>query len=71
MHDNIENTKCPNCNQQFIITNEEGNYVINPNIINVTSRDKREEEINSNRNDLNNQNEEIININRKNQNNNS
>ena len=71
LHDNIENTKCPNCNQQFIITNEEGNYVINPNIINVTSKDKREEEINSNRNDFNNQNEEIININKKNQNNNS
>ena len=70
MHDNIENTKCPNCNQQFIITNEEGNYVINPNIINVTSKDKREE-INSNRNDFNNQNEEIINMNKTNQNNNS
>ena len=60
LHDNIDKSKCPNCNQQFITTNEEGDYVINPKIINITSKEKKEDN-NTNRNEF--VNEEVININ--------
>ena len=60
LHDNFEHTKCPNCNQLFIITNEDGDYVINPKIINITSKEKKEEN-NTNRNEF--INEEVMNIN--------